>query len=161
MSPKSVEETFKDFPASALVNRLPRDQFGWPAKLVNHGQGTAFGVQVTWFAHKVNLKSESFEIDSRKREEPKYAPECNAMPSSPSHIPANASATLTRIPLFASLDPEAQLESIDGEVRISCRDAFGTEWETVQDVYVEVGYMSDPAYFHCAFGEVRQLPSYL
>lgn len=160
ISPEYIEETFKSIPADALVNQLPQDQATWGTRLVNHGQGTAFNVRVTWVAHKVTLKTETFAIDSQKASEPKYGPECNTMPSRPSHVTPSATADLTRIPTFVVLDPEAQLKSIKGEVHITYSDALGNAWETIQDVYLEVGYDIDPPYFHCTFLAARKLPSF-
>ncbi|MFE9931759.1 hypothetical protein [Streptomyces sp. NPDC005533] len=158
-SPESVKEVFAATPGDALVNRLIEANFPVSVgSLINHGQGTAFDIRITWVARTVHLKSESFAIDARKGEEPRYHTATNTLPAVPSNLPPGSSAHIPQIPAFAYMDTEAQLKSADGHVEINYRDAFGNNWKTVQTVYIAMGYEEKP-YFHCTFLDLEELPS--
>lgn len=138
LDPNYVAETFSNLKPDTMVADLdgPR-HYG---NLVNHGQGPAFGVQVTWVARVLHVGSDRFVIDYRKSNENRYMADTNTMPSVPHNLAMGASGQLTRIPVIWAMDSSKSISEIEAEVHIKCTDLYGNTIVNVQEVRIFPNY---------------------
>lgn len=162
LNPEYVESTFRGISANASILDIKDDKDGSQriyGALVNHGQGSAFDVRVTWVAEKLFIGSDEFTVDKKQLESPRFGAAANEMPSVPSHISSNAEAFLSRLPTFYLLDLNHIVNSIEGHVIIQYRDLLGRSLETVQEVRISTE-MEDNEMPSCliTFLDITQLP---
>ncbi|HUW17884.1 MAG TPA: hypothetical protein VMW16_01115 [Sedimentisphaerales bacterium] len=156
-----VERVFADLPNDAesicIRNRKKQNgsiEFVTFGNLKNFGPGPALETHVVWIPHRIKMGADTFEIDSRKRSEPRYSRGLNSMPTEPQHILPGGKARLGRLPTFIYMDIEKKISEVEGIFEIECEDVFGQKHKVHQQFYMETGYRVSPPFVHVTFLEV-------
>jgi hypothetical protein len=158
LAPEFVESIFSELPVDAESVRPQHNieedggmdlfRFG---KLINHGMGPAFEASVKWVPKQIKIGSELFDIDSKKRSEPKYSKKLNRTYPLTRNIKPNQQTELCWLPLFIEKDTEKKITESSGILEISCQDVFKKEHIWNQGFYIKTGYHETPAYVHVTF----------
>jgi hypothetical protein len=163
MNPAFAKRAFSHLPADAESVRIDsqrfakrKEEFGRIGHLRNFGLGPAIETRVIWLAQTVVIGDQTFEIDERKRSEPRYSIDFNSLPANPEHIGPEGEAGLTRLPTFIEKDCEKHIKQVEGVLLIQCEDVFGNTHETTQSFWMETHYASDDGgpYIHVTFRDV-------
>ena len=160
VDPAAVERFFSSMPDEAVSVRL-RDsrEEGARAKpiffgqLRNFGPGAAIETHVTWVVERLTIGGESFDVDGKKQNEPRYQRSLNRIPATPQHIQADAEAKLSRLPTFIDKDWERKIQEAEGVLEISCHDILGNEYLSRQRFWLSTGYQDAEPYVHVTFRE--------
>lgn len=161
INPPYVMKMFPNLPADAEAVRIWYEQNqdgsirgGFYGLLQNFGTGPALSTRVTWDARTISIGNEQFVIDEKKRLEPLYRAELNAMPTIPTHISPGGKARLSRLPTFIDKDYEKKITRVDGILLIECQDVFGKRHTAKQQFYLFTNYKPTPPTVHVTFGEL-------
>jgi hypothetical protein len=167
LAPEFVESIFSELPDDAESVRVKHEEekdgaidlslFG---RLTNHGMGPAFETSIKWVPKQIRVGSELFDIDSKKRSEPRYNINLNETYPLIRNINPGEQTELCWLPLFIEKDVEKKITEASGILEISCQDVFKTEHRWKQGFYIATGYSEAPPYVHVTFGgfdEYREL----
>lgn len=157
INPAYAEACFPELDDEAESVQLVSARHGEPVgigQMKNFGSGPAFSVKVIWIPQRVVIKSEAFEIDDAKREEPLYSAALNTLPSFPSHLMPGDESGLTRLPTFIVKDVDRKLSRVDGVLKINALDTFGRWHETTQRFIIFPKYNEEPPKVHITFSKV-------
>ncbi len=159
-NPEFVETAFQEIPEDAESVRVKHQEeangglklcrFG---KLVNHGMGPAFETCVNWIPLQIRVGKEIFEIDDKKRAEPKYSKQINRTLPVTRNISPGQKTDLCWLPVFIEKDTEKKITKASGFIEISCVDVFQTNHTWRQGFYISTGYTEPQPYVHVTFGE--------
>ncbi len=161
INPEIVRKMFPDMPEEAESIRIKQEKedehkshmtrfFG---QLRNYGLGPALSTTVTWIPNRV-WKGQQEQLSEKKELlEPQYMEIFNCMPSVPSHILPGNTAGLARLPTFIEKDYRKQIARVEGTLKITCKDVFGTEHTAEQAFYLFTDYTGNRPHIHVTFGD--------
>lgn len=156
IDPKAVSRYFPGLDENGRVIDVEKNY----GQLRNVGTGPAFSVTVTFEPHEIVIGDETFAIDEKKRQEPRYAAAFNLMPSVGNTILPGGEAKITRTPTFVYLDFEDRIASASGHVLISFTGMEGRELETRQEFRYWTGSKPNAERFvGMTFGDVVRAPT--
>ncbi len=160
--PNFVEAVFQDMPEDSESVRVKHQEAKGGLKLfhfgnlINHGMGPAFETCIYWIPLQIRIGMELFEIDDKKREEPRYHKEINRTLPMTRNISPGQNTDLHWLPAFIEKDFEKKIMEASGFLEINCIDIFRTTHTWRQGFYIATGYSESQPYVHVTFGELEE-----
>lgn len=160
IDPDFVKKMFPNIPEDAESIRITPKKSNdgnfettFYSQLRNYGLGPALSTTVTWVPEEIWIGSEKTSLSNERLPDPQYQEVLNCMPSVPSHISPDKDAGLARLPTFIEKDYKKEITSVNGFLKIACKDVFGEKHLVTQAFYLFTYYASDQPHIHVTFGD--------
>ena len=118
----------------------------WTA-LRNHGSGSALNTKITFLCRTIKRNGQTITLSDSDLKRFPFHPALNSMPSIPSHVPAQKTAKLSRLPTPLVWDYSQNIEHIGIVCLIEYQDIFKNRYRRAQQLDVWVHQPRDHVVF--------------